>query len=140
MTFTSAAAALRCCIFAAMAIVAGAANAQQSRASCGGVDYNAMILDIIKAMPKGGGYTLNVNELQLPTITANIVGDGKWEMRVYDGHPSHCTSATYTVFAHLVATLQNGGRINLNQTELESLSIQHKMPDGTARVDGQGPF
>src|SRR5450631_2337989 len=124
MTFTSAAAVrLRCCVVAAMAIIAGAAHADQLRAACGGVDYNKMILDIIKAMPKGGGYTLSVNELQLPTITANNVGDGKWEMHVAEGHPSHCTSATYTIFAQLAATLQNGGRINLSPAELESLSI-----------------
>ena len=140
MTFTSWAAALRCCIVAAMAIVAGSAYAGQPRAGCGSVDYNKMILDIIKAMPKGGGYTLNVNELQLPTITANSVGDGKWEMRVFEGHPSHCTSATYTIFAMLAATLQNGGRINLTPPELESLAIQPTMPDGKARVDGEGPF
>ena len=141
MTLSSSAAVrLRCCVVAAMALIAGAAHADQSRAACGGVDYNKMILDIIKAMPKGGGYTLSVSELQLPTITANSVGGGKWEMRVFEGHPSHCTSATYTIFAQLAATLQNGGRINLSPTEIESLAIQHSMPDGKARVDGQGPF
>ncbi len=140
MAFTSPAAALRCCIVAAMALVAGSAHADQSRASCGGVDYNKMILDIIKDMPKGGGYTLSDGELKLPTITSNAVGDGKWEMHVFEGHPSHCTSATYTIFAQLAATMQNGGQINLTPAELESLAIQHTMPDGKRRVDGQGPF
>ena len=107
---------------------------------CGSVDYNALILDIIKGMPVGGGYSLNSRTLQLPTSTAHNVGGGKWEMRVYDGMPSHCTSATYTVFLHLVAELQNSGAIHLTQQQLDSLAAGDKLPNGRSRVDGEGPF
>jgi hypothetical protein len=108
--------------------------------ACGGVDYNAMILAIIKRLPTGGGYSLDAARVELPTVTAHNIGGGRWEMRVYDGHPSHCTSATYAVYAHLVAALHNGGRISLSPDQLRSLAILRTMPDGTARVDGQGPF
>lgn len=107
---------------------------------CGSVDYNAMILDIIKGMPVGGGYSLNSRTLELPTTTVHNIGGGKWEMRVYDGTPSHCTSATYTVFLHLVAELQNTGAIHLTQQQLDSLAAGDKLPDGSSRVDGEGPF
>ena len=99
-----------------------------------------MILEIIKSLPTGGGYSLDGNRLQLPTVTAHNIGGGRWEMRVYDGQPSHCTGATYAVFAHLAATLHNGGRLRLSPDELRSLAILKTMPDGTARVDGEGPF
>lgn len=107
---------------------------------CGSRDYNAMILDIIKGMPVGGGYSLNSRTLELPTVTAHNIGRGKWQMRVYDGTPSHCTSATYTVFLHLVAELQNSGAIRLTQQQLQSLVADNKLPDGSSRVDGEGPF
>ena len=106
---------------------------------CAGTDYNAMILDIIKGLPSGGGYSRG-NSFQLPTITAHNIGGGRWEMRVYDGFPSHCTSATYAVLARLIAVLQDNGRIALDGEQIASLSAKNRMPDGTTLVDGQGPF
>jgi hypothetical protein len=128
-----------CLVAAALAPLAlGAQAAPGARAPmCGGVDYNAMILKIIKGLPPGGGYSLDA---QPPTITAENIGGGHWEMRVYDGHPSHCTSATYTVFAHLVAMLHNSGAIHLSPEQLRSLAVLKTMPDGSAREDGEGPF
>jgi hypothetical protein len=125
----------------ALAALPCAAQAGSGRGPvCGGVDYNAMILDIIKGSPTGGGYSLSASRVELPTITAHNIGGGHWEMRVYDGHPSYCTSATYTVYAHLVASLQNSGRIHLSAEQLRSLAVLQTMPDGTAREDGEGPF
>jgi hypothetical protein len=129
--------------FAALALAALSLGAQADPArapACGGVDYNAMILEIVGGMPAGGGYSLKASEVELPTITAHNIGGGNWEMRVYDGQPSHCTGATYAVYAHLVATLHNGGAIRLSPDQLRSLEILRTMPDGTARLDGEGPF
>jgi hypothetical protein len=122
------------------ALVSGARADSAPPRGCAGVDYNAMILDILKTMPKGGGYSLNSDVVQLPKITSHNIGGGRWEMRVYDGQPSHCTSATYAVFAHLVAVLNNGGAINLTPEQLSAVEISRTMPNGTARVDGQGLF
>ena len=94
---------------AALAVLSLGAHAEPSRApACGGVDYNAMILEIIKGLPSGGGYSLG-SSFQLPTVTSHNIGGGRWEMRVYDGHPSHCTSAAYAVYARLAAVLHNDG-------------------------------
>ena len=60
-------------------------------------------------------------------------------MRVYDGFPSHCTSATYAVFARLVSVLQDNGRIALTAEQIAALSAKSRMPDGATLVDGQGP-
>ena len=106
---------------------------------CGGTDFNAMVLDIIKDLPKGGGYSLG-SSFQLPTITAHNIGGNRMEMRVYDGSPSHCTSATYTVFARLVAVLQDNGTISLTAEQIAALDARSRMPDGTTLVDGQGLF
>lgn len=107
--------------------------------ACGGVDYNAMILDIIKGLPSGGGYSRD-SSFQLPTITAHNIGGGHWEMRAYDGFPSHCASAAYAVYARLVAVLHNGERISLSAEQIAALGAKNRMPDGTTLVDGQGAF
>jgi hypothetical protein len=135
-------AARRICAGAAFAIVATLSlgvRAEPLSRGCAGTDYNAMILDIIKGLPSGGGYSRG-GSFQLPTITAHNIGAGHWEMRVYDGFPSHCTSATYALLTRLIAVLQDSGRIALNGEQIESLAAKNRMPDGTTLVDGQGAF
>ena len=132
----------RICAGTAFAIVATlslGARAEPLARGCAGTDYNAMILDIIKGLPSGGGYSRG-GSFQLPTITAHNIGGGRWEMRVYDGFPSHCTSATYALLTRLIAVLQDSGRIALDGEHIESLSPKNRMPDGTTLVDGQGAF
>lgn len=107
--------------------------------ACGGVDYNAMVLDIIGGLPTGGGYSVG-SDFVSPAVQAHAIGGGRLEMRVYDGFPSHCTSATYALFARLVAVLQNDGRINLNAEQMRALEVNRRMADGTQLVDGQGPY
>jgi hypothetical protein len=129
-----------CTAFAVLASLSFGAQAEPFGARrCAGTDYNAMILDIIKGLPRGGGYSIG-SSFQLPTITAHNIGAGRWEMRVYDGFPSHCTSATYAVFARLVSVLQDNGRIALDGEQIAALSAKSRMPDGATLVDGQGPF
>lgn len=107
--------------------------------ACGGVDYNRMILDIIKGLPTGGGYSIGSNFVS-PVIQSHNIGRGRLELRVYDGHPSHCTSATYTLFARLIAVLNNSGQINLTREQLDTLEVKRRLADGTQLVDGQGPY
>ena len=121
------------------ALPVGAQAEPSGARSCAGTDYNAMILDIIKGLPSGGGYSRG-SSFQLPTITAHNIGADRWEMRVYDGFPSHCTSATYAVFARLISVLQDNGRIALDGEQIATLSAKSRMPDGATLVDGQGPF
>jgi len=122
------------------AAIGGAAHAGPLKPrDCAGTDYNAMLLDIIKDLPKGGGYSIG-SDFVAPDVQAHNVGGGRWELRVYDGFPSHCTSATYALFAHLVAVLQNAGTISLTQEQVETLQVKTRLPNGRALVDGQGPF
>ncbi len=121
------------------ALPVGAQAEPSSVSGCAGTDYNAMILDIIKTLPSGGGYSRG-SSFQSPTITAHNIGADRWEMRVYDGFPSHCTGATYAVFARLIAVLQDDGRIALDGEQIAALSARSRMPDGATLVDGQGPF
>ncbi len=105
--------------------------------ACRGADYNRMILDIIDSLPKGGGY--DREKVELP-IVASLGIATRWEMLVRHGRPSHCTSATYSLFLHLATVLQSNRKLSLNDDEIRSLEAAKTMPDGTHLVDGQGPF
>lgn len=124
---------------ALLALAGGAQAGPFGSRGCAGVDYNAMVLDIIKELPKGGGYSIG-SDFVAPTLETHTIGSGRLELRVFDGHPSHCTSATYALFAHLVAVLQNSGRISLTRDQLAMLEVKSRLADGTQLVDGQGPF
>jgi hypothetical protein len=127
-------------VAAALMALSSAAHAESAGApACAGVDYNAMILDIIKGLPNGGGYSRD-GRFQRPIVQARNIGSGHWEMKVYDGQPSHCASAAYAVYAHLAAVLNNSGKITLSAAQIRSLEVTWTMPDGKALVDGQGPF
>lgn len=142
MTIRSSAARITRALAAATALLAftcGANAGALGARPCDGVDYNAMVLDIIRELPTGGGYSIG-SDFVAPTIEAHNIGGGSLEMRVYDGHPSHCTSATYALFAHLVAVLHNSGRITLSADHLRTLEVRRRLDDGTQLVDGQGPF
>ncbi len=125
---------------AALAALNGAAHSGSlGRRTCGGVDYNAKVLDIIAKLPTGGGYSVG-SDFVSPAVQAHNIGGGRWEMRVYDGFPSHCTSATYALFARLVAVLHNDGRINLSPDQMGTLEVKRRLADGSQLVDGQGPY
>jgi hypothetical protein len=98
--------ALRCFGFglAASALVFASHSAHAEPRPCASVDYNAMIVDIIHSLPTGGGYSIG-SDFVAPVIQNHNIGGGRHELRVYDGFPSHCTSATYALYAHLVAVL-----------------------------------
>ncbi len=141
MRITSSAARCVGAIAMTIALAASSLGAKAEPAGarpCGGTDYNAMILDIIKGLPNGGGYSRG-SSFQLPTITAHNIGGGRWEMRVYDGFPSHCTSATYAVFARLVSVLLDNGRIALDGEQIATLSAKNRMPDGAHAGRRPGP-
>lgn len=106
---------------------------------CAGIDYNARIMEIIRSLPTGGGYSRG-NAFVSPKLQTHNIGGGNWELRVYDGFPSHCTSATYALFGHLVAMLHNGGKIRLTVEQLRWLEVKWRTANGAALVDGQDPW
>ncbi len=122
------------------AVLSLSAHAQpSSKIACDGIDYNTMILEIIEGLPKGGGYDVRASRVVLPVISVHQLG-ARLGMYVRDGHPSHCTSAAYAVYTHLVARLHNSGKINLSVDHIRSLQAVKTKPDGTSMFDGQGPF
>jgi len=110
-----------------------------SNAACKDVDYNKMILEIIAGLPTGGGYDVRASRVALPVVSVHQLG-ARLGMHVRDGHPSHCTSATYALYTHLAARLHNSGQINLSVDQIRSLQAVKTKPDGTSMFDGQGPF
>jgi hypothetical protein len=134
---SSAARCIGACLALALAAISHDARAEPR--ACAGVDYNSMIIDIIRTLPAGGGYSLG-DDFVSPKLQTHNIGGGRWELRVYDGFPSHCTSATYALYAHLAALLHNGGKISLTADQLRALEVKGDMPDGTRLVDGQGPY
>jgi hypothetical protein len=135
---SSAARRWRVCL-AVLALAAASVGAHAEPRACAGVDYNRMLLDIIQRLPPGGGYSIGA-DFAPPVVQTHNIGGGRFELRVYDGHPSHCTGATYALFSHLVAVLHNGGAITLSAEQLRSFEVRRRMPDGSEMVDGQGPF
>ena len=110
-----------------------------SKIACNGIDYNKMILEIIVSLPTGGGYEVRGSRVALPVISVHQLG-ARLGLHVRDGHPSHCTSAAYALYMHLVARLHNSGQINLSVEQIRSLQAVKARPDGTPMQDGQGPF
>lgn len=122
-----------------LAIVISTPGFAAEPSPCSGIDYNAKILDIIRTLPTGGGYSLG-SAFVSPKLQPHNIGGGKWELRVYDGFPSHCTGATYALFAHLTALLHNGGKITLTPEQMRTLDAKWEAPDGSRLVDGQDPW
>lgn len=139
MRITSSATSFIGASIAALTLVSTVPGAHAEPRTCAGVDYNRMILDIIRELPTGGGYSIGADFVP-PSVQSHNVGGGRWELRVYDGHPSHCTSAAYALYSHLVAVLQNSGRMNLTAEQLRAFEVRRRLPDGAQLVDGQGPF
>ena len=124
-------------VLAGLCLAAPARAQMPDAPACRGVDYNRMILDIVHSLPKGGGY--DRDHPVLP-IVAPLEINNRWELLVRHGHPSHCTSATYTIFLHLATILQGNRKLFLDGDQIRALEATETMPDGKHLVDGQGPF
>jgi hypothetical protein len=126
-------------LLVAAALSSSAHANSPSKTACRDVDYNKMILEIIASLPTGGGYDVRASRVALPVVSVHQLG-ARLGMHVRDGHPSHCTSATYALYTHLVARLHNSGKINLSVDQIRALQAVKTKPDGTSMFDGQGPF
>jgi hypothetical protein len=101
-------------------------------------DPNEVILQVIRAMPQGGGYSASNTATARLTAAARTV-KGTLTLNPTIAKPSYCSGATYLVF---LATLEN---LN-NQTPItgqlaESLAIRGQ-PDGVGiwgRWNANGP-
>ncbi len=85
--------------------------------------YNDVILDQIRQMPRGGGYSassLATKRLQ----SAAQLESGKFIITPDAAAPSYCSGATYLVFMKTIESLRAHGSLSLDPATLESLSIR----------------
>ncbi|MGZ3748790.1 MAG: hypothetical protein ACXWRE_15190 [Pseudobdellovibrionaceae bacterium] len=102
--------------------------------------YNQEILNILKGMPKGGGY--KTNALAMAHLKAAITfNNDSLEVTPERGTPSFCSSATYLVFLKLISVLYKNKTIILNEDTQKALLV-HGESDGSGvwgRWNSNGP-
>ena len=101
---------------------------------------NQLILDTVKTMPSGGGYSAGNGATQ---ALRHAVTTTQEDIFVEPSHamPSYCSGATYLVFLKVIAALQNSRQLTLPPNILESLKPSGQ-PDGTGiwgRWNANGP-
>lgn len=102
-------------------------------------DYNALVLEAVEEMPKGGKYSRN-QQADDATLSSVSVQEGKLQFHINAQTPSFCTGATYLVFLKVIAKLQEEG-LGLTEEMLRALLISGQ-PDGTdawGRWNSNGP-
>lgn len=92
--------------------------------------FNDVILEQIRQMPQGGGYsTSRVATIRLQS--AAHFKSGKFFIVPDAASPSYCSGATYLVFMKTIEALRAQGSIHLDDATLESLMIR-------GQRDGEG--
>ncbi|HEY0793683.1 MAG TPA: hypothetical protein VGD78_21660 [Chthoniobacterales bacterium] len=121
-------------IFLLVRVFSGAAGAESAFPSR---DANALILSVLEAMPRGGGYSATMettHRLQAAVQTQNGI-----MVEPEAARPSYCSGATYLVFLQALQRLETGSR--LNQGVIHALAVQGQ-PDGVGvwgRWNANGP-
>lgn len=99
-------------------------------ASAIGADWNRAVLDAVRSMPEGGGYSVT-REAGEKLRSSAQVSDGKLVVRPEVARPSYCSGATYLVFLKVVAEAHRRGELQLDKEVLKAL-----LP--AAQRDGHG--
>lgn len=105
------------------------------------LDSNALLLEAMEEMPKGGGYGTESGTRPFKLSLHAKVVDGKLKVTTRYAKPSYCTLATYLVFLKYLENLQNAGKLKLHPNVLEKLRLA-RVPDGTGiwgRWNANGP-
>jgi len=93
-------------------------------------DYNAIVLEQIRAMPVGGGYSTAspASENLRSAVRATPTG---LEVRAGGATPSYCSGATYLVFLKTIGALLSRGELSLPAAAIAGLPP-------TKQADGEG--
>ncbi len=75
-------------------------------------DWNAEVLRAVRAMPKGGGYSVASEASQRFREAVSVGRDGL-RIEARGATPSYCSSATYLVLLKVLAKAQDDGRLRL---------------------------
>jgi len=101
---------------------------------------NRMILDVIRRMPKGGGYSAASSATARLRMSHTTAG-GRISIHPEVATPSYCSGATYLVLLHVLGEMQNRGEIALSSEVIQALQVQQQ-PDGVGvwgRWNANGP-
>jgi hypothetical protein len=101
---------------------------------------NELVLEQIKAMPRGGNYSAS-HLATLRLADAAHFEQGKFFVMPDAASPSYCSGATYLVFLKVLEKLRNEGGLKLDDSVLEKLVIRGQ-PDGFGiwgRWNANGP-
>jgi hypothetical protein len=101
-------------------------------------DYNNVVLEQIKQMPKGGRYSVS-HFAKIRLQSSAHFESGKFF--IIPSGPSFCSGATYLVFIRAIEALRERGQLRLDYGTLEHLMIrdQHDGEDVWGRWNANGP-
>jgi hypothetical protein len=103
-------------------------------------DYNSLVLEQIKQMPRGGRYSVShVAKIRLQS-SAHFES-GKFFILPSQASPSFCSGATYLVFIRTIEALRARAQLQLDYSTLEGLIIrdQHDGEGIWGRWNANGP-
>lgn len=103
-------------------------------------DFNGLVMDSIKGMPKGGGYaiTSSANDGLRKSVT---ISGTKLDFKPQLAMPSYCSGATYQVFLSAVQAACEKKKIKMGEEALRALPVAGQ-PDGVGiwgRWNANGP-
>lgn len=105
-------------------------------------DYNDLVLQLVKKMPEGGGYSAGSSATsKLVDATAVQKGKSGPATRPELAQPSYCSGATYLVFLGVVDQLIQDRKLKLSDEDRASLEV-HRQLDGVGvwgRWNANGP-
>src|SRR4051794_19735714 len=101
-------------------------------------DYNDVVLEQVRQMPKGGRYSVS-HFAKIRLQSSAHFESGKFF--VIPAGPSFCSGATYLVFIRAIEALRERGQLNLDYGTLQHLIIrdQHDGEDVWGRWNANGP-
>ena len=103
-------------------------------------DLNGIVLEQVRHMPKGGGYSVS-NFAKIKLEAAAHFESGKFFVLPSRNSPSFCSGATYLVFIKTIEALRDRGDLPLEFSTLEQLIIrdQHDGEGIWGRWNANGP-
>jgi hypothetical protein len=106
----------------------------------GAADLNDVVLEELKEMPKGGGYSTS-HYAKIKLESAAHFESGKFFVLPSANSPSFCSGATYLVFIKTIEALRDRGELKLDYATLERLIIrdQHDGEGIWGRWNANGP-
>jgi hypothetical protein len=103
----------------------------------GAVDWNAEVLEAVRSMPSGGGYSVTSQASARLRAAAEVDGAGL-HVRPALAPPSYCSAATYLVLLKVVERAQAAGALQLDAKPLEP-ALQRDGEGVWGRWNANGP-